>query len=169
MEFGIFESILVGASLAASVLAMTIGKKIKLGNMLKISVYTQILSTGIIGVIALPFLVNFMGNIFWPYALILLFAFITITCIAMANIAVGTKIQTEVPNELLGRIGTVSDSINSASVPLGQAIFGLCLDFSIASVVLIGASVFGLIASNIYIKGLTTEQAPVYDEDVRVV
>lgn len=156
-EFGIFSSVLTAASLLAGVIAIKLKDKIRPKTIIRTSIISQPAIMGLFGLIVLPVITSLAHFRYGIYIAMILSSFALITLISLSNIAINTRFQKEVPNEMLGRVSTVSSSISMATIPLGQALFGLLLDHYFAAYVLIGASIFGFLTLHLYLGRVSNE------------
>jgi len=116
------------AMFTAPFICSYLSKKMKVINIL----YLDNLIMGFIilsiALISSPLYINLFSSNFAP------FVSMAITCLLISilcginNILLGTILQQETPNSMLGRVSSVLNTLLLAATPLGQMVFGVLLD-----------------------------------------
>ena len=128
MQLGLLESIMMIAMFTAPFICSYLSKKMKVINIL----YLDNLIMGFIilsiALISSPLYINLFSSNFAP------FVSMGITCLLISilcginNILLGTILQQETPNFMMGRVSSVLGTLLIAATPLGQMVFGVLLD-----------------------------------------
>lgn len=154
-SFGIYETIFVLPLIVAPFFV----KKFTGANLLKSLINIYLMSGVLISVISLTVYLNsntLIGDNI-HFLVLLLLTFVIGFIVTIGNILHSSYFYSVVPNEALGRVGSVFFTVAASSVPLGQALLGLALDYMNASLgILIMASlcIFTMIYFKISFKGL---------------
>ena len=107
----------------------------------------------------MPISILFMGTLlliipkhFLNIITITLGGIIIMFCLGIGNIITLTYIQTSVPSKILGSVSALSTAVATASVPVGQVIFGYLMESNInIGIILIFSSIISLLVCN-YVK-----------------
>ncbi len=151
IHFGIFESVILAASLVSPLLGSFISKKMSVEKIVYYDILAQpFIMVGIIGALLGSFTLVIYGFT-TKFLLMLLLNGLAIIVVSIGNIAVDTVMQTVIPRELLGRVGTVMMAVGMAAMPLGQGLFGLVMDVAPLWIPL-AVSAVGLFALAIHTK-----------------
>ncbi|MDA3846696.1 MAG: MFS transporter [Vallitaleaceae bacterium] len=149
IHFGMFESIVVGASIIAMLVAGWASKHYTIEKIIRIDIGLQPILVGFIALISTTWFINMFTGYAIPFASMILITCIIIIIITIGNIAIHTMFQKIVPKEKLGRIGTVVGTISAGAMPLGQGLMGLAID-AMPVWIAIGISVFIMALASIY-------------------
>lgn len=101
------------------------------------------------GLIAIPD-IN-VGGIYGKYIIMVAIVTIMLTITTITSISSRSGMQMLVPNELMGRVFGVKNTIGLAAVPLGQMVFGFLLDVTYSYIVVMIFTSFIIISSIVYI------------------
>ncbi|HAR86141.1 MAG TPA: MFS transporter [Clostridium sp.] len=155
MQLGLLESIMMVAMFTAPFICNYLSKKMKVINIL----YLDNLIMGFIilsiALISSPLYINLFNSNFAP------FVSMGITCLLISilcginNILLGTILQQETPNFMMGRVSSVLGTLLVIATPLGQMVFGVLLD-KIPVYICVAIVSTIIIASSIMFKNLTS-------------
>ncbi len=170
VHFGMFESIVVGASLIGMMFAGMVSKKFSLEKILIVDVFAQPIVIGIIGFISSTYFISLFTGYMMPLISMIVVASLVIVIITIGNIAFGTMLQKMIPKDLLGRVQTLTGTISMAAIPLGQGLMGIALD-RYEPFVPIAISILFMLFIAVYTKrnfaeGTLSEAAPGLVEEV---
>lgn len=131
---------------------IVLGKKAQQMQVGKLLIMTFTLIGGIIFILALvtsPAVLGLFVTNTWPLMIITGIVFVIAMLTTLTNIALGTLFDTLVPKEFLGRAGSVMNIGLMASIPLGQMLFGLSIDYisptftiGLVAVIVLGATLY---------------------------
>lgn len=127
-QYGMLEASLVISMICGSFITKSISKKFKLGEMLFLSVFFSSILISMIALISSSSYLNLFNSNTIPYISIIIVGFMIVLIVSVANIALGTMIQKEIPISMMGRVGAIMSAGCMAAIPLGQMIFGLLFD-----------------------------------------
>ena len=105
------------------------------------------------GIVAIPN-IN-IGGIYGKYIVVVAIATIMLTITTITNISSRSGMQMLVPNDLMGRVFGVKNTIGLAAVPLGQIIFGALLDVTYSYIVVMIFTAIIILSSIVYIALFT--------------
>ncbi|MCP4180369.1 MAG: MFS transporter [bacterium] len=128
IEFGIFNGVLAMASLVGGLLAGKVSKKFSTSKILIFDFSLQPIITVLIAFITSTAVLGLFNCYYIPFLLLCLVLCFLITAMTIGNISINTTFQKLIPNELMGRVGTVIGTFCMCAVPIGQAIFGYMLE-----------------------------------------
>lgn len=103
-------------------------KKMSTGKLIYISDLLCGIAICMIMIVPTDFFRGLFNTNLIPYTILLFLIFVCAFLITIGNIACSIMAQTEVPLELMGRVGTVCAAICMSAMPLGQMMFGLLFD-----------------------------------------
>jgi predicted MFS family arabinose efflux permease len=83
---------------------------------------------GTLSIVPAQFFLKLFNTNLVPYIAMLCIVFIIGIFSTIANICLGTLFQKEVPIEMMGRVGTLLNTVSMAALPLGRFVFGLLFD-----------------------------------------
>lgn len=126
--FGLFESLVVGASILGMMAAGKVSQKFTLEKILFWDVLTQPLVIFLIALLSTNFVLKSLVQTPIPFALLTLLCSLLIIVITIGNIAFGTMMQKQIPLDKMGRVMTIMSTLSMGAVPLGQGLMGLLLD-----------------------------------------
>ena len=150
-EFGILNGVVATASIIASIFAPRIVKKLSINRILLLDFITQPIIVGLITFITSSFVLDLSRGYLIPLIFLGMVQYILVLAMTMGNIVIGTTFQKQIPNELLGRVGTVIGTFAMGAIPLGQGIYGLMLESFQPWVPMSGSVIFLLIVVyNVY-------------------
>ncbi|MBI9013238.1 MAG: MFS transporter [Clostridiales bacterium] len=127
-EFGILNGVVATASIASGIFAPRITKLLSVNKILLIDFIAQPIIVGIITVVTSGVVLSLTDGYLLPLVLLGILEFILVLVMTLGNIVIGTTFQKEIPNELLGRVGTVIGTFAMGAIPLGQGIYGIMLE-----------------------------------------
>lgn len=127
-QYGNLESIFMVSMIVAPFACSLIAKRIRLGKILFLDILLTSIFMGILAVIPSPFYLNLFNNNTVPYISIIITLFIIGLVTTIGNISLSTICQQETPIPMMGRVGTLLNTVSMAAVPLGTAIFGVLFD-----------------------------------------
>lgn len=127
-QYGISEAAIFAGSIVAPICVTTIVKKIDIKNMF----YMVITMTGILmlfmSINVSSRFISLFNNSMVPFIMFLTIGFLIGLIITILNICLFTLIQSETPNELLGRTNSALSTLTMCAIPLGQILFGVLFD-----------------------------------------
>lgn len=127
-QYGTIESIFVSSMLISPLIANKIGSSYKLSKIIFLDILFTAIFIGVMAIVPLPaFLSNFDSNLI-PYICLTAIIFLIGLVTSIGNIALGTYFQQQIPLNMMGRVGTVMNSVSMGAIPLGQMIFGFLYD-----------------------------------------
>lgn len=127
-QYGTIESIFVSSMLISPLIANKIGSSYKLSKIIFLDILFTAIFIGVMAIVPLPaFLSNFDSNLI-PYICLTAIIFLIGLVTSIGNIALGTYFQQQIPLNMMGRVGTVMNSVSIGAIPLGQMIFGFLYD-----------------------------------------
>lgn len=127
-EFGILNAAVATASILAGFIAAGIIRKLSVNRILMIDFLAQPLLVGALTLITSQWFLLRMEGYFAPLILLGIVQYLLVMIMTIGNIAIHTSFQKLIPNELLGRVGTVMGTFAMGSIPLGQAFYGFMLE-----------------------------------------
>lgn len=128
LHFGMFESIVVAASVIGMVVAGAVAKKFSIEKILIIDVFTQPFVMVAIAFISTGLFLSLFTDYMVPLIAMIGVTSIVIIVITIGNIAFSTLLQKSIPKELLGRVQTLTATVSMGAIPLGQGLMGIALD-----------------------------------------
>jgi len=138
MVYGLNQSIVMGGAILGSLIATYLVKKYSFNKLVSAILTITSILLMLIGIFSYPNLLS--GNLAWIVLVII--GFIIMAGVITANISLGTAKQKMVPGKLQGRVNGVISTFATASVPLGQMIYGGMLEkFDMYIITLIFASI----------------------------
>jgi MFS family permease len=127
-QYGLFNSIILGVTLLAPILGTVVAKKIDIKEQLLYSVGIQpIFILGFLVVLKFPFTFS-LFYLSSGFLMLILIGILVDVSMSILNLTIGTYYQRTIPRELIGRVMTVYSTIAMTSIPIGQGLFGICLD-----------------------------------------
>ncbi len=127
-EFGLLNGFVASASIFAGIMAPFVTKKLSVSKILLIDFLAQPLIVAAITFITSSFILNLFDGYLFVLVLLALVQFLLVIVMTIGNIVIGTTFQKKIPNELLGRVGTVIGTFAVGAVPLGQGVYGIMLE-----------------------------------------
>lgn len=152
-QYGLFQGIMVIGMFIAPFLCTSVLKNIPFKKIITLNMAIIGVVVGVGAVIVSPLYLNLFKTSFVPYITLLLIVVLMGVLISIINIFIGTIFQKEVPIPMMGRVGSVMNTLCMAMTPIGQIIFGFLFDVSPAYIVVAIASLVLVLSSLIY-KGL---------------
>lgn len=153
-EYGIAEAVLVGGPIIGPFLVGIFSKKIAVEHLFyNVLIISSVIMIGMSIFISQTFC-SFFNNT--HFVLILFVAAVIILSIALIifNISFFTLLQSETPDEILGRVSAVVMTISMGAVPLGQLLFGIMFDVFEAYVPIL-ISAIAIILLSVFYKSLS--------------
>lgn len=140
-QYGTIESAFVVAMILAPLLCSGIAKKLELGRLIYWVFQLTGLLVAILAIVPSPFYLRIFSTNLIPYASIILIVFIIGIAVTTANITLGTLFQKEIPVEMMGRVGTLLNTVSMGAMPVGRILFGFLFDKLPTSLCIIAAAV----------------------------
>lgn len=144
-EFGLLNGIIATASIIGGVLAPRVSKKISTNKILLIDFVTQPIIVGLIAIITSNMVLSKFSTYYPVLIMLIIVQYILIIVLTLGNVVINSTLQKEIPNQLLGRVGTVIGTFAMGAIPIGQGIFGLLLEKFDAWVPMLGSTIVLLI------------------------
>lgn len=128
MQLGLLQSIMMIAMFTSPFICSYLSKKLKAINIIYLD--SLIISFIILSIalISSPLYINLFSSNFAPFVSMAMTCLLIAILCGINNILLGTILQQETPNSMLGRVSSVLNTLLLASTPLGQMIFGVLLD-----------------------------------------
>jgi MFS family permease len=146
-QYGIFQGILLSGMLIGPFICTSFLKNVSFKKIITINTAIVGIIIGIVAVVVSPLYGNLFETSFIPYVTLTLLTVLIAILMSIINIFMGTMFQKEVPLEMMGRVGSVMNTLCMAITPIGQILFGALFDtqpvyivVSIASLILIFSS-----------------------------
>lgn len=159
-QYGLITALMSASMLLGPVL---LGKKAQTIPATKLVIMTFLSLSVVILSLAFfvsPYFTQLFSSHLIPMVMVTMVVFIVGLLASLSNIALGTLFETLVPNEYMGRVGSLMNLGLMASMPVGQILFGLSVDWfsPTLSIVIVGAIVF---AATLYFRKpfLNSEEA----------
>lgn len=127
-QYGYCESMVVGVSMLAPMLAPIVTKRFSVTKIIFLDVVGISIMFCFFAVVPSPFYLHLFKGYAVPFITIMIITIILLTISGVGNIAINTMFSSKIPIEMMGRVGSVMNSSLSASSPLGQMVFGVLLD-----------------------------------------
>ncbi len=122
--YGLSGSLIMVGAVFGSILASSLVKKITYTKMMSFALTITAFILFGVSVISIP---GFLSNTASWISLTTLF-FVIIALVIITNITIGTAKQKLVPGKILGRVNGVLATLATASIPLGQMVYGGMLE-----------------------------------------
>lgn len=122
--YGLSGSLIMVGAVFGSILASSLIKKITYTKMMSFTLTITAFILFGVSVISIP---GFLSNTASWISLTALF-FVIIALVIITNITIGTAKQKLVPGKILGRVNGVLATLATASIPLGQMVYGGMLE-----------------------------------------
>lgn len=153
---GVSQGILALGGLCGGILTAVLGEKLTLKN----SHYLLLLSSICIGIMGIPLLLN--ASNMMSYSIITACCFLIMTFSTIFSVQMIAAVQTETPQNLVGKIIACMIAFSMCAQPIGQAIYGFIFDKFQDSIwiILLGSaitSIFIAIASKKIFKDIKIE------------
>jgi MFS family permease len=141
-QYGLLESVFVVSMILAPIIGSSILKKYDLAKLLFWVFLSVSILIAFLAVVPMNSYQNLFSTNLVPYITMILIVFLIGSAVTIANICLGTLFQKEVPIEIMGRVGTLLQTVSTAAMPLGRFLFGYLFDMLPAYIcILIGASI----------------------------
>lgn len=127
-QYGMIESIFVVSMLFSPFICSRIAKKYEISKLAFWSFLLVGIFVAVLSIVPAKFFLNIFKNSFPPYITMLIIVFFIGIFSTISNICMGTLFQKEVPIEMMGRVGTLLNTVSMAALPLGRFIFGYLFD-----------------------------------------
>lgn len=153
---GVSQGILALGGLCGGILTAVLGEKLTLKN----SHYLLLLSSICIGIMGIPLILN--ASNMMSYSIITACCFLIMTFSTIFSVQMIAAVQTETPQNLVGKIIACMIAFSMCAQPIGQAIYGFIFDKFQDSIwiILLGSaitSIFIAIASKKIFKDIKIE------------
>ncbi len=122
--YGLSNSLIMVGAVFGSILASSLIKKITYTKMMSFTLTITAFILFGVSVISIP---DFLSDSASWISLTALF-FVIIVLVVITNITIGTAKQKFVPGKILGRVNGVLGTLATASIPLGQMVYGGMLE-----------------------------------------
>lgn len=148
---GVSQGILALGGLCGGILTAVLGEKLTLKN----SHYLLLLSSICIGIMGIPLILN--ASNMMSYSIITACCFLIMTFSTIFSVQMIAAVQTETPQNLVGKIIACMIAFSMCAQPIGQAIYGFIFDKFQDSIwiILLGSaitSIFIAIASKKFLR-----------------
>ncbi|MFL0269156.1 MFS transporter [Candidatus Clostridium radicumherbarum] len=127
-QYGMIESIFVVSMLFSPFICSKIVKRYEISRVAFWSFLLVGVFVGTLSIVPAQFFVKLFNTNIVPYIAMLCIVFIIGIFSTISNICLGTLFQKEVPIEMMGRVGTLLNTVSMAAVPLGRFVFGFLFD-----------------------------------------
>lgn len=127
-KYGIIQSIFVSSMLVSPLIAGIVNKKLSLGKIIFFDILFTSIFIAIMSIVPVPSFLRLFNHNTIPYVSLAAVIFLIGLVSSIGNIALGTFFQQQIPLNMMGRVGTVMNSVSMAAIPLGQMIFGFMYD-----------------------------------------
>lgn len=128
MQLGSLQSIMMIAMFTSPFICSYLSKKLNTSKILYLNNLIMGFIILLIVLVSSPLYLNLFSSNFPPFiSMIIACVLISIIC-GVNNILLGTILQQETPNSMMGRVSSVLNTMLLASTPLGQMVFGVLLD-----------------------------------------
>lgn len=121
-KLGFAQGALALGGLCGGVLTAVCSKKLKLSN----ANWLLLLCSLCVAVMALPLLLQLTADV--SYCIITAASFVSMALATMFSVQMLAAVQTETPQELVGKVIALMMSLSMCAQPLGQAIYGVLFD-----------------------------------------
>lgn len=158
-QYGILNVSFVIAMILSSVFSGKILKKINLGKLYVINIYTISYILFLISIIPSKYFLSLFETNFFPYIMLIFTGFILSFISTVGNIGLTSIIQKEVPLNFLGRFYSIFGTICTIAIPIGQMVFGLLFDKINASICIIFSGLILFITISILGKKINGEES----------
>lgn len=151
-QYGIFQAILLGGMVIAPFICTSIFKNLSFEKVIS---RNTIIVGGVIAIVAVivsPLYTSLFKSSFVPYITLALLSIVIVVLMTAINIFIGTMFQNEVPIDMMGRVGSVMNTVCMAAMPIGQMLFGVLLDTVPVYLVVFAASLVLAFSSFVYRK-----------------
>jgi MFS family permease len=151
IQYGLFTTIIAFSMLLGPIVFGKKAQQIDVGKLV-ISTFSIIsILIFIVSFISTDFFLQNFSSSFVPFIAIATMVFLIAMLTTLTNIALGTLFDTLVPKEFLGRVSSVMNLGLMAAIPLGQMLFGFCIDYFSASFT-ISAIGFIILGATLYFR-----------------
>lgn len=149
-QYGIFQAILFSGMIIAPFICTSFLKNVSLKKVITINTASVAIIIGISAIIVSPLYRSIFTTSFIPYITLALLSVIIVIFMTIINIFIGTMFQKEVPINMMGRVGSVMNTLCISITPVGQIIFGTLFDTQPAYIVVSIAGLILLFSSFLY-------------------
>ncbi len=160
-QLGILQTALVSGSLVGSMFTGALSKRYSLEKLLAFAVMAI---GGLIVFIALNasdfYFARFSVNTV-PFITLVAVAMMITSIAVITNIGVSTLLQREVPLEMLGRVSSVKETFSMAAVPMGQMLFGIVFDYTLAPIPFIVSGGMVIMIGFLFYRSIMENRKPV--------
>jgi MFS family permease len=151
-QYGIFQGILLSGMLIGPFICTSFLKNVSFKKILTINIGIIGIVIGIVAAVVSPLYVSLFETSFIPYVTLILLSVVMVILISIINIFIGTMFQKEVPVDMMGRVGSVMNTLCMAIAPIGQILFGVLFDTQAVYVVVSIASLILIFSSFMYTR-----------------
>lgn len=144
-QYGLLTALMSVSMLLGPVLLGKKAQSIPVGKLVIMTFSGLSIVIFILAFFASPFFIQQFSSNLIPIILVTMVMFVVGLLVPLTNIALGTLFETLVPNEYMGRVGSVMNLGLMASMPVGQILFGLSVDWfsPTIAIVIVGVIVLG--------------------------
>lgn len=158
-KYGIIQSIFVSSMLVSPLIAGIVNKKLCLGKIIFFDILFTSIFIAIMSIVPVPSFLRLFNHNTIPYVSLAAVIFLIGLVSSIGNIALGTFFQQQIPLNMMGRVGTVMNSVSMAAIPLGQMIFGFMYDKVSAYICVLIPAVVLFIASITLTRNLDEKES----------
>lgn len=135
-KYGVFQSIISGATIIAPTICVFISKKLKLNKIIQVDLTVcSIFAIAISGIVSKTYIKMFDNNII-PYISLIVIGSIVMIVVTIVNISLNTLIQQVLPKDMMGRILAVLVSGTYISIAVGQCLYGVLFDIFSTNIII---------------------------------
>lgn len=127
-QYGLLSSIIVMGMMLAPFICSIASRKIDLGMMIFLDIFIISILFGIMAFISSKYFLNLIEGNLIPFIMFTIVCAIIAIVTSTGNIAIGTMMQKEIPLDLMGRVNSVISTGLTATIPLGQMIYGVLFE-----------------------------------------
>ena len=128
MQLGVLQTVMVVGSMAGTLIAGHIGKKVSLANLLSWSLSMIGLVVCLIAINSSPYYLGMFDTNLVPYITLTLLGLLVAGISTAVNIGLSTTMQKSIPLDIMGRVTSVMGTVCMCAIPMGQMAFGLLFD-----------------------------------------
>lgn len=140
-QYGLIESTFVVSMLFSPFIISKIAKKYDIAKAAFWSFLFVGVFVGILSIVPAKYFLDLFHSSFIPYVVMLTIVFFIGVLSTISNICMGTLFQKEVPIEMMGRVGTLLNTVSMAAMPIGRFVFGMLFDKLPANICILAAAI----------------------------
>lgn len=126
--YSLLQSLTIVAAMSAPFFIGKINKKLSLSELLFWNFFAISILFTIVSFVSSKTYINLFSANLIPFVTLTALVYLIMLITSIGNISLFTIYQKEVPNEMLGRVGTLMDTGLKASIPISQMVFGAIFD-----------------------------------------